>query len=495
MEQRTLSGDALPTNLTNRQLWGGPSPSDLCLMGLPIPNIKDAQFSNIQRAIALKKLSYNLTVLGLIVVVLAVATLWLQKSQQSSSSQVSANPTATATDRMVETLQKRIQIRPQDQVAYVQLADTYLQKVRETGDPSFYTKADAALQRALELDPNSASAMRVMGALLLSRHRFQDALEWAERSLKLDGHDANTYGVLGDAQLELGLYDKAFESFQAMVDLKPNLDSYARVSYARELVGDIDGSIEAMMKAISTGPPRGESTAWSRVQLGNLYFRSGHLDRAQEQYEAALKAFDGYRLAWASLGNVRAAKGEYDKAINYYESVVNIVPEPKTVAILGDLYSKIGENDKAKLQYDTVEFIADLAAINQQVYNRELILFYADHDMKLDEALDLAKKELEVRRDIYGYDALAWALFKNGRYQEAAEAIVEAMKLGTKDSNLDYHAGKIYFRLGDLDQAQHYLERALNLNSNFSVLYSDDATETLSRTRNMLDIESAGAVS
>ena len=135
-----------------------------------------------------------------------------------------------------------------------------------------------------------------------------------------------------------------------------------------------------------------------------------------------------------------------------------------------------------------------LAAINQQVYNRELVLFYADHDFKLDEALDLATKELDARKDIYGYDALAWALFKNDRFVEAAEAIVEAMQLGTQDPNLYYHAGKIYHQLGDLEQATQYLERALRLNPKFSVLYSD-ATETLSKLRNLLKIQNTGVVS
>ena len=131
------------------------------------------------------------------------------------------------------------------------------------------------------------------------------------------------------------------------------------------------------------------------------------------------------------------------------------------------------------MQYDTVGFIDKLGTINQVLYNRQIVLFYADHDLKPDRALELARKELTARKDIYGYDAFAWALFKNGEYSEAADAITEAMKLGTQDANLYYHAGMIYNQLGDKELAREYLEYALLLNPEFSILQSDVARRVL----------------
>ncbi len=151
----------------------------------------------------------------------------------------------------------------------------------------------------------------------------------------------------------------------------------------------------------------GESAAWYQFQLGELYFNTGQIEDAAEYYANALALLDNYYLALAGLGKVRAAQDRYDEAIDLYRQALAIIPQPATLAALGDVYAKTGEAEQAKRQYDTVEFIATLAAINQQVYNRELALFYANHELKLEYALELVSAELEIRRDIYGYDALA----------------------------------------------------------------------------------------
>jgi tetratricopeptide (TPR) repeat protein len=192
-----------------------------------------------------------------------------------------------------------------------------------------------------------------------------------------------------------------------------------------------------------------------------------------------LREFDGYYLALASLGKARAAQGDYREAIQLLEQAVAVIPQPTTLATLGDLYARSGQPDKAQLQYDTVEFIAKLAAVNRQVYNRDLALFYADHDFKLETALELSEKELQVRQDIYGYDALAWALFKHHRLSEARDAINQALQLGTRDATIFFHAGMIHYGLGDLPQAESYLRKALDLNPHFSILYSNQARDLL----------------
>ena len=219
--------------------------------------------------------------------------------------------------------------------------------------------------------------------------------------------------------------------------------------------------------------------AWYEFQLGELYFNTGRIDDAVEHYSAAVNLFDNYHLALSGLGKARAAQGFYQEAIELYSRAVEIIPDPATFARLGDLYAKTGDSVQAQVQYDSVEFIAKLATINRQVYNRELALFYANHDLKVEEALDLAAGELEVRKDIYGYDALAWALHKNNRNEEAAEAILKALSLGTPDSNIHYHAGMIHYSLGNREQARAHLERALEINPSFSVLQGDIARQTL----------------
>ncbi|MCI0550718.1 MAG: tetratricopeptide repeat protein, partial [Anaerolineae bacterium] len=169
----------------------------------------------------------------------------------------------------------------------------------------------------------------------------------------------------------------------------------------------------------------------------------------------------------------------YEEAIAYYQQAVNIIPQPEYLAALGDLYIFTDQPDQAQLQYETVEYIGKLAEINQQVYNRTLANFYSDHNMRQKEALRLALDELEWRKDIYGYDAAAWAQFKNGNFDEAQTLMNQALALGTRDARLYYHAGLIAYALDNDQEARDYLEQALATNPHFSILDAVRARETL----------------
>src|SRR5262249_31371374 len=150
---------------------------------------------------------------------------------------------------------------------------------------------------------------------------------------------------------------------------------------------------------------------------------------------------------------------------------------------LGDIYTKLGRSAEAQQQYELVEHIARLNALNRAVYNRELVYFYVDHRIKAVPALDLAQREIEVRKDIYGYDALAWALYHNGRAEEAIGPMKEALRLGTKDARLLFHAGMIASRLGETEKAIKFLEHALAINPHFHVLQADEARAALKDLR------------
>jgi tetratricopeptide (TPR) repeat protein len=181
----------------------------------------------------------------------------------------------------------------------------------------------------------------------------------------------------------------------------------------------------------------------------------------------------------AGLAQVRAAQQRYPEAVDLYRKAIAIVPLPDYAAALGDVYAKLGHPEDMQKQYDLVEYIGYLNTLNKVLYNRELAYFYAEHDRKLPQALDLARRELEVRQDIYAYDVLAWALYKNDRPQEALTAVMEALKLGTKDARLFFHAGMIHHRLADHEQARNYLRRALAANPYFHILHAEVAERTL----------------
>jgi tetratricopeptide (TPR) repeat protein len=197
-----------------------------------------------------------------------------------------------------------------------------------------------------------------------------------------------------------------------------------------------------------------------------------------------LRVFDDYPLALAGLGKVRAAEGKYEEAIALYQRAVNIVPQPDFLAALGDLYLTTDRPELAEIQYETVETIGTLAALNEQIYNRQLANFYSDHNRNVEEALQLALAELESRKDIYGYDAAAWAHYNNGNYNEAQALITHALAPGTRDATLFYHAGMISLSLGNKTQARLYLDEALAINPHFSILFADEAREILLTLQN-----------
>jgi tetratricopeptide (TPR) repeat protein len=176
---------------------------------------------------------------------------------------------------------------------------------------------------------------------------------------------------------------------------------------------------------------------------------------------------------------VRATQARYADAVELYQKAIAVIPLPDYVAALGDLHVRMGRPDAAARQYELVEYSGRLNDLNRTLYNRELAYFYADHDRQLDRALELARKELEVRRDVYAYDVLAWALYKNGELGEARAAIGKALQLGTRDARLFFHAGMIHLGLGERDAGKAYLRRALSTNPHFHLLHADLAQRLL----------------
>jgi len=237
-----------------------------------------------------------------------------------------------------------------------------------------------------------------------------------------------------------------------------------------------------------------ENIAWSQFTLGEEYFLAGDRARAKSAYESSLQTYPNYHRGFSGLGKVAAAEGRFSDAIDSYKRAIAVIPLPAYVAALGDVYAKSGSAAEAAKQYALVEYIGRLNAFNQTVYNRELAVFYAEHDIHLHESLELARKEFEVRHDIYTWDALAWALYKNGQPQEAGTAMKEALRLGTNDALLFFHAGMIYESLSMHEKARDFLQRALALNPQFHVLYANTAQAALQKlSKDSVAAKSKGA--
>jgi len=375
-----------------------------------------------------------------------------------------------------------IQRNPVDPYAYYRLGDAYIQKARETGDVAYFNLAEDALKKSLAIAPRLSAAVRHLAFVHYSRHEFAEAAIEATRAIELDPANRHAYGILGDAQLEVGRYAEAERTYGRMAELGMDLYAWSRLAGLKSITGDPEGAIADLQQAIADGQaariPR-ESIAWAQWQLATECFNLGRLGAAEVGYEAALLTYPRYHRALAGLGQVRVAQGRYPEAIALYEQAIGVIPQPDYVAALGDLFQATGRPGDALRQYALVEYIGRLSALNRLLYNRELAYFYADHDLKLGDALELAERELDVRRDVYAYDVLAWAHYKRGNPEAAREAMVAALRLGTRDARLFLHAGLIERRLGNREAAREYLERALATNPHFHVLQADLARRVL----------------
>jgi tetratricopeptide (TPR) repeat protein len=340
------------------------------------------------------------------------------------------------------------------------LGNRFAQRARETGDASYYARAEAAYRGALKVAANDLPATLGLGSVALSRHRFRAGLSLGRRAVALSPSTAEGYGVVGDALVELGRYEQAFTTFNRMVSLRPSVSSYARVSYARELLGDVPGAAAAMQLAVDAAVGEPEALAWSRTQLGKLFWTHGRLAAAARQYRAALYARPAYAPTLDALAQVEAARGHSTRAIALARLASEILPLPQYVANLGDLL----HGSAARRQYALVDAIARLERAHGVNVDLEIALFDVDHRIDLRRTVALARLAQSERPSIDGDDVLAWALARVGRCGEARRYSRRALRLGTLDAPKFFHRGVIERCLGHRAAARHWFARAHDTN-------------------------------
>ena len=373
---------------------------------------------------------------------------------------------------LVQRLQDQARSRPTDARTQALLGLAYSQRARETGDPAFYTRAEAVLRRAHRLDATDVDALTGLGGVALARHRFAEALRLGSAARAAAPETAAPLGVVGDALLELGRYREAFATFDRMAALKPNASSYARISYARELRGDVAGAIQAMELALDASIARPEASAWTAVELGKLHWSVGRVARAASSYRLALAHVPGYAPALDALARVEAARGHTARAIALERQAVDALPLPGYVAQLADLLAAAGRAAEAKEQYALVDAIERLQVANGVTLDLETALYRVDHGIRLEQSLVLARHARAARPSILGDDVLAWALARTGRCEEALAHSQRSLRLGTRDATFFFHRAMIERCLGHDAVARSWFARALGTNPHFSLRWS-----------------------
>lgn len=380
-----------------------------------------------------------------------------------------------------------VKTRPGDEKSLLSLAGLYIQEGRATGQYMYYDKAALkCVNTVLKKDADNFNALTLKALLFLSQHHFAEGLEVAEKAQKINPYNAFVYGLIVDGNVEMGNYTAAIENSDKMISIRPDIRSYSRISYLREIHGDYPGAIDAMKMAVGAGVPGDEGTEWSRIQLGRLYENTGDLDNAAMHYSIALENRPGYAYALAGMARVAAAKKEYDKALTFYQQADSLINDFSIKEEMADVYNNAGQKEKA-LQVATSVINGMNAASSRErkddsaghYSDRELAYAYLkvnDYNKALDHAL------LEYNRrpaNIDVNETLGWVYYCRGDYATALPYMKAALKTNSKNPTLLCRAGLVFSKTGDKTIAKTLLQSALKDHANIALNLKAESLNTL----------------
>lgn len=427
----------------------------------------------------------SLTVVGLTAIMLAAGALagGVGRGTQQTSSAAGVGTqnevvSAANAGASVAGLQKRLRSFPKDAGSWASLGFLYTQQARLTADPSYYRKADGAFAQSLKLQPqDNAVALTGEATLAASRHDFGLALTLTQRADAMNRYGATNLGVMADALTQLGRYPESEAALQRMVDLKPGVPSYTRLSYSYELRGDVVGAKFALDQALAAAQSPADA-AFALQYLGELAYNSGDLATARRDFAEGLRRDPTYIPALAGQARVEAASGQTAAALRDWESVTTRLPQPIYLIEYADLLTSLGRHTEAQQQRVVIDATIALFRAQGAIVDLELSLYDADNGRPL-EALESASAEIKRRQSILVQDAYAWALHGVGRDAEALAYARKAQRLGMRNALFDYHRGIIEQALGMKAQARASLTLALKTNPYFSTLGAPRARAAL----------------
>ncbi|WP_300011415.1 tetratricopeptide repeat protein [Pseudonocardia sp.] len=419
-----------------------------------------------------------LVVIGVLLLVIVVAGALTPHATPAPPAAPMAQPSAL--DETIERAQVALRRNPADAPLWAKLGAAYVEKARLTGDPSYYGRAQGALDRSLEVEPDdNGEALIGMGQLANARHDFATARDLGERARVLRPYTGAVYGVLADAYTQLGDTAAASAAIESMLGVDPGLAAFTRASYDRELNGRPGEARQAMQRALSSANTPAD-IAYCRYYLGELAWNAGDVDGAAEHYAAGLVAApDDVALAQGEA-KVAWAQGRVDEALEAYAAITTRIPLPQYLLEYGELLEAAGRDDDARAQYDVLAVQQSLYATEGSTDDQVAALIAADHGDPA-EALRLAQAEWDRRQSIFSADALSWALHVNGRHAEALTYAERADALGWRNASYDHHRGMILAALDRPAEAVAALGEALETNPNFHPLHAPEARATIER--------------
>ncbi len=381
---------------------------------------------------------------------------------------------------VIQADQKRLREVPTDGLTWAALSIPYIEQARITADPSYYAKAQGALERSFQVKPaDNAEAMIGMGALANARHDFAAGRDWGEKARAIRPDTAAVYAVLIDSYTQLGQPAAATDAAQHMLDLQPGVSSLTRASYDLELHGRVADARTALSQALDDATTPSD-VAYCRYYLGELAFNSGQLDEAARQYQAGITAGGQSPTLEQGLAKVAAARGNIDEALAGYQRLTQQLPLPQYIAEYAELLTVAGHSDQAKDQLALLDAQQRLFAANGVADDLTAAITQADLGDPA-QAVVHGRAEWSHRHMILVADVLAWALHTDGKDAEALGYADQAAATGYRSALFAYHRGIILKGLGRDAEAEQALSTALQINPYFSPLQTPRARAALAQ--------------
>ncbi|HZV43171.1 MAG TPA: tetratricopeptide repeat protein [Saprospiraceae bacterium] len=376
----------------------------------------------------------------------------------------------------------KIKSNPKDLESRLSLAEILMQEARISGEHGYYYPAAlTVIDEVLEEHPDANARYRALlnkGSVLLSLHQFQEAKKIGEEALALNSHSANAYGVVIDANVETGQYEKAVEYADKMVSIRPDLRSYSRVSYLREIYGQVQGAIDAMKLAVAAGYPGTEQTEWARLTLGSLYERYGKADSALLQYELSLSYRPNYPFAIGAMASHFALQGNYHLADSLNQVAMNLIPEVSFFVHQAKWDKTRGYTDKVKSGSKTIiSMMADDEKAGHKM-GLELSKVYLDilEDPKM--ALEVVMKEYTTRPDNIDINKqLVEIYLTQGNSGKAQEHLIKAQRTGSQDPELKCLEGMLMLKSNRTAEASALIKAAFVANPYLDCSFCKEARE------------------
>lgn len=418
------------------------------------------------------------------IIPIALALIWLSGCNLGSmdtpinTSSDAGNTMTSSVDEQIIQLEKNRIDDPKNITNYISLSTLYLQRIRETADISDYETIARLMREAEKIDPKNSDILSLQSQIDLGRHNFWSGQVLIQRAIESNPNRAAYYGILGDTQIELGEYTGAVDSFQKMIDMRPDYNSYIRIGYIRELYGDIPGAISSLQLAIDAGSKHPENIAFAYVELWKLELRE-NLENSKQYFESAIRLVPEYPPALEWLGKVAYYNQDLTLARSYFERAYERLPIVQYLINLADLDIVMGRVVEAKQKITLAEITFDTTQKSGINTDLEESLFLSDHDLRLPDALMMAERAYQIRPSIFAADSLSWALYKNKQYSEAAKYTPWALILGEHDPTILYHQGMFALANGNTADAKKYLDRALVLHPRFAILWVEQVRDAL----------------